>query len=87
MLSSAHTGGDIILQLKNVERSLRIAVKSELGYSYLGWYADVKHWVKPVESGYRLVLTYNLINTASSSSRQASILDDHKLNFGRVLGS
>ena len=71
-LPSEHTGGDL-------EQALNTSVQSEFSYSYLGWYADVNNLVKPVESGCRLVLTYNLMHTASSPSRKASNLDDLKL--------
>lgn len=34
--------------------------------TFLVWYSDVLHEVKPVDSGYRVVLTFNLIQTESS---------------------
>ena len=56
-LPSEHIGGDVIAQLGDLEQALKTSVQSEFSYSYLGWYANVNHLVKPVESGCRLVLT------------------------------
>lgn len=43
--------------------------------------------MEKVQSGHRLVLTYNLIQTSNDSSAKASILDDRKSNLDRVLSS
>ena len=40
-IASEHTGGDITVQLGEVEQTQKISVESEFNYSYLGWYADV----------------------------------------------
>lgn len=48
-------------------------------------YSDVIHEIKPVESGYRLVLTYNLIRTGYSGPTSASVLVDEKAKFQRIL--
>lgn len=85
-LPSEHTGGDVVVQLRDEERILRTQGLCDFGYSYLAWYADVNHSVSKVESGHRLVLTYNLIRRASDSSQKATVLDDHKQNLDRVLG-
>ena len=84
-LPSEHTGGDVLVQLRDEEHSLRTQGFCDFGYSYLAWYADTNHSVSRVESGHRLVLTYNLIRQASDSSQNASVLDDHKQNLDRVL--
>lgn len=34
--------------------------------SVMAWYTDVMHEIKPIESGYRLALSYNLIHTTTS---------------------
>ncbi len=84
-LPSEHTGGDVIVQLRDEEQTLRTQGLCDFGYSYLAWYADVNHSVSKVESGHRLVLTYNLMHQASDSSRMATVLDDHKQNLDKVL--
>lgn len=84
-LPSEHTGGDVLVQLRDEEHTLRTQGLCDFGYSYLAWYADMNHSVSKVESGHRLVLTYNLIRQASESSQTASVLDDHKQNLDKVL--
>ena len=84
-LPSEHTGGDVVVQLRDEEQTLKTQGFCDFGYSYLAWYADMNHSVSKVESGHRLVLTYNLIRQASDSSQMASVLDDHKQNLDKVL--
>lgn len=84
-LPSEHTGGDVLVQFRDEEQTLKTQGLCDFGYSYLAWYADVNHTVSKVDSGHRLVLTYNLIHQASESSRAATALDDHKQNLDKVL--
>lgn len=64
-LPSPHVGGDVCLKHEN--ESMRLST-SEMQPSYLCWYSNVEHEVKPVTEGYRLVLTYNLIRTDMGDS-------------------
>lgn len=64
----------MIASHKGESLTFKTSPTSEFGYSYAAWYADVSHEVKPVTSGYRLVLTYNLIH--HESAEQLSINDD-----------
>ena len=86
-LPSEHTGGEVEVHLRSEKKTLATDKSSAFGYSYLAWYADVNHSVKPVISGYRLVLTYNILHVSSdlASSRPPSILDDHKGNINKAL--
>ena len=84
-LPSEHTGGDVVVQLGDEKHILKTQGVCDFGYSYLAWYADVNHFVTKVESGHRLVLTYNLMRQESDSCRVASILDNHRQNLARVL--
>ncbi|KAJ3542327.1 hypothetical protein NM688_g5980 [Phlebia brevispora] len=42
------------------------SLTSDLQTSVMAWYTDVTHEVKPITSGYRLALSYNLIHTTTS---------------------
>jgi hypothetical protein len=57
-LPSASTGGDLV-----VEHAGRTAThrSSKESLSFVAFYADCRHHVQPVTSGYRVVLTYNLL--------------------------
>ena len=86
-LPSEHTGGHVVVQLRDEKHILKTQGVCDFGYSYLAWYADVNHSVTKVESGHRLVLTYNLMRQQSDSSRVASPLDNHRQNLGKVLAA
>ncbi|KAF2726707.1 hypothetical protein EJ04DRAFT_392505, partial [Polyplosphaeria fusca] len=60
-LPSEHSGGEVRLVQGNKEEVLRTAPFSQHGLSCLAWYSDVQHEIDPILSGYRLVLTYNLV--------------------------
>jgi 2OG-Fe(II) oxygenase superfamily len=66
-LPSKHEGGDVIASHKGEHLKFSTAKTSEFGFSYAAWYSDVRHEVKPVTSGYRLALTYNLIHRPSAA--------------------
>jgi 2OG-Fe(II) oxygenase superfamily len=66
-LPSKHEGGDVIASHKGEHLKFSTAEASEFDFSYAAWYSDVRHEVKPVTSGYRLVLTYNLIHRPSAA--------------------
>ena len=60
VLPSAHSGGELIVRHlgREVTLDLRPDDPSELGFA--AFYADCVHEVRPVVSGYRLTLVYNL---------------------------
>jgi hypothetical protein len=70
ILPSKFTGGS--LQLSHAGQKVIVdtsTFKAEYFTHVVGWYTDVYHAVTPVESGYRLALSYNLVHTAASSAR------------------
>ena len=67
-LPSRHEGGDVVAMHKGDSLTFSSSQGSDFGFSYAAWYSDVTHEVKAVTSGYRLVLTYNLIHRPSATS-------------------
>ncbi|KAF9633731.1 hypothetical protein BFW01_g4625 [Lasiodiplodia theobromae] len=65
-LPSAHTGGSVKVKHAGQEKTFR---SEELGQSYVCWFADVTHEVAKIKSGYRWVLTYNLVNKSPSPDK------------------
>ncbi|GAA3777714.1 2OG-Fe(II) oxygenase [Streptomyces chiangmaiensis] len=57
-LPSAHTGGELVIEHAG-QRSTHRASKTEL--TLVAFYADCRHEVTPVRSGYRATLTFNLL--------------------------
>ena len=57
-LPSAFSGGGLVVEHQGERKTYRGAKKS---LSFVAFYADCLHEVRPVKDGYRIVLTYNLI--------------------------
>ncbi|KAL7938209.1 hypothetical protein V8C35DRAFT_330199 [Trichoderma chlorosporum] len=74
-LPSKHTGGTVCLQHGKDSLELSTAETSAYDSYYLAWYADVTHEIKPVQTGYLWVLTYNLIVDYQNARLSASVLD------------
>lgn len=86
-LPSEHSGGEVETVFGDQSRVLHTAKASEFDYTALTWYSDVEHTVKPITSGFRLVLTYNLIHTAFSAPPLAATIDDNSHKLNRILES
>ncbi|KZS87473.1 hypothetical protein SISNIDRAFT_419545 [Sistotremastrum niveocremeum HHB9708] len=61
VLPSAFEGGEVHLSHNGTKKILDVATSSSTATSVLAWYSDVRHEVKPITSGYRLALSYNLM--------------------------
>ncbi|KJK57822.1 2OG-Fe(II) oxygenase [Saccharothrix sp. ST-888] len=80
-LPSAHTGGELVIEHAG-QRSTYRASKTEL--TLVAFYADCRHEVTPVRSGYRVTLTFNLLAKPGTSAQDtgpltelAQCLDQH----------
>lgn len=63
VLPSKFEGGELYVSHGDDKDVFNISPSSEFTTSALAWYTDVVHEVKPVTSGYRLAISYNLVNT------------------------
>ncbi len=70
VLPSAHEGGALIVSHDGHQHEITFS-GAALGHelSYAAFYADCQHEVRPLESGYRLCLTYN-VTLAKSRGRK-----------------
>ena len=64
VLPSKFQGGEVHVSHGDNKDVFDISPSSEFSVSALAWYTDVTHEVKPVTSGYRLAISYNLVNTS-----------------------
>lgn len=64
VLPSKFQGGEVHVSHGENNDVFDISSSSEFSISALAWYADVTHEVKPVTSGYRLAISYNLVNNS-----------------------
>ena len=68
-LPSAHEGGELLLSHNGQRYNF---TSSQFQPSFAAWYSDVRHEIKEVTSGYRLVLTYNLVKQWCGSDEMFS---------------
>ncbi|KAG8921756.1 hypothetical protein FRC01_014908, partial [Tulasnella sp. 417] len=66
ILPSPFTGGSAHLSHAGQKAAIDQSKESWLHTSVMAWYTDVMHEIKPIQSGYRLALSYNLIHTTTS---------------------
>lgn len=90
LLPSTYTGGEVRLQHATEEEVFDMSENSTVQTSVLSWYTDVTHSVEPINSGYRLALSYNLIHTSRNipkpslpSTHTALVKLDHVLQKWR----
>ena len=70
-LPSRHEGGTLILEHDGQTKRIDFGGKdSDFQMRYVGFYADCRHEVTPVKSGYRVCLVYNL---ASAGKKQPEV--------------
>jgi len=62
VLPSKFQGGEVHVSHGDDKDTFDISPSSEFSISALAWYTNVIHEVKPVTSGYRLAISYNLVN-------------------------
>ena len=65
LLPSQYTGGEVHLAHGSKTQVIDFSASSVANTAVLAWYTDVLHEVKPVTSGYRVALSYNLIYTST----------------------
>ncbi len=67
-LPAPFTGGTLVVEHKGRRATYR---GSKAALSFVAFYADCRHEVKPVRSGHRIVLTYNLLLRQNSTEPAA----------------
>jgi hypothetical protein len=77
-LPSHHEGGEVWLSHAGKTTALDTSTTSQFDLTTLAWYSDVTHEVKPLTSGYRLVLTYNLVQDNLLQKQAASLLTKNR---------
>ncbi|KAF7332516.1 hypothetical protein MKEN_00133800 [Mycena kentingensis (nom. inval.)] len=66
ILPSEFTGGDVHTSHGGVNTVFNSSQNSLTQTTALAWYTDVTHEVKPITSGYRFAISYNLLHTTAS---------------------
>ena len=74
-LPSTHTGGEFVVGFDGNEHQFSFAsAANDYKIPFIAFYADCEHEVKPVLSGYRVCLTYNLVQKTAAIKPKAYAL-------------
>ncbi|MGH8227142.1 MAG: 2OG-Fe(II) oxygenase [Steroidobacteraceae bacterium] len=65
ILPSRFTGGELVIEHQGEQQTVRGSARQ---LTFAAFYADCHHEVRPVRSGYRLALTYNLIAAGTAEA-------------------
>lgn len=77
-LPSKHTGGELCVRFDGREEIVDFSEpSSQYKIPYAAFYADCEHEIKPITSGYRVCLVYNLVQAKSNEKIQLSHLSGH----------
>ena len=86
VLPTAFAGGELVVKHQGKIKQFAQSHSSAFGSQYAAFYADCKHELKPVTSGHRLCLVYNLVKTGAgacpTAQRNRRILKQLKHAFG-----
>ncbi|KAJ3484093.1 hypothetical protein NLI96_g5882 [Meripilus lineatus] len=65
VLPSRYTGGTVCVSHNGVDITYDCSQTSLNTTTVMAWYTDVMHEIKPITSGYRLAISFNLIHTTN----------------------
>ena len=68
-LPSSFTGGALVIEHNDKTTTYRSNAKA---ISFVAFYADCRHQIRPVTTGYRIVLTYNLVLREETTAAAAT---------------
>jgi hypothetical protein len=85
-LPSRHTGGELVVRFEGVEEVAGFAPGSdEYAIHYAAFYADCEHEIKPLTSGYRICLVYNLVQEKPGKTIQLESIETHAAKLAGLI--
>ena len=75
-LPSAHTGGELVIRFDGKEKVIDFS-SSNYKIPYVAFFTDCDHEIKPITSGYRVSLAYNLLQESGSQKLDQSQISTH----------
>ncbi len=84
-LPSAHEGGQLVVRHEGREQTVDFGPASRFQTQFAAFYADCEHEVRPVTSGFRLALVYNLTLEKSKRTIAAPTSGEHIAEAARLL--
>lgn len=83
-LPSVFTGGELVLSFEGEEHVADFA-KDPYRFNCTAFYADCDHEVKPLLSGYRICLVYNLVQEKDDNALSPLVTKSHVDNLAKIL--
>lgn len=85
-LPSKHTGGELVVSFEGVEEVADFAEDSgDYRINYAAFYADCDHEIKPLTSGYRVCLVYNLVQQKSGEKIKLTTVETYVKQLAEIL--
>lgn len=85
-LPSSHTGGDLVVRFDGQEKIIDFSSPAnQHRFPFAAFYADCEHEIKPIISGYRVCLVYNLIQNKGNEKIQLQPLGTHVEKLAAIL--
>ncbi len=85
-LPCKHTGGELVVSFEGKEELINFAEgSSDYKISYAAFYADCDHEIKPVTSGHRVCLVYNLVQQKTGDTIQHLSVETHAAKLAGLL--
>lgn len=85
-LPSRHTGGELFIRFKGLEKKVELGAGFDINsIPFVAFYADCEHEVKPVTSGNRVNLVYNLLQDDHSGVIPLPDYEEHIAHLTRSL--
>lgn len=85
-LPAKHTGGELIIRFDGREETIDFSsAENHYKLPYTAFYADCEHEVRPVTSGYRVCLVYNLLQSADTATIGSPQFSDQIDQMSEVL--
>ena len=84
-LPSVHEGGQLIVRHEGREATVDFGKESRFHTQFAAFYADCEHEIRPVTSGFRVALVYNLTLERSKRTIAAPRSSEHITVVARIL--
>lgn len=85
-LPSQYTGGELLIQFEGLKEVADFSKNNgEYFINYAAFYADCDHEVKPLTSGYRVCLVYNLVLQKSEKKIGLQSIQTHAARLSEIL--
>lgn len=89
VLPAAHHGGELVVRHAGREVVCDLATDEVSEVKYAAFYADCEHEVRPIRSGHRVCLIYNLLHPPAAAGGEtpvAPLYDDEIATAATILG-